>query len=228
MTTSQYTGQTNTTVTLRKTVIDRKDTYHKVQISPDGFLILTPNNVFFETGHGFTSTDDSGNGANLPDADMTQNKEYQSLIGWTAVGARLDWPVFFLRTGSLYLAIDIIADNSTIDASGNGATIEVILENRETMTTEIKSFVIKENSTAPHYTQAIVSIPVAAEGLYFVSLRATIIPMSQVGTFKKITLSGDSVTASELVRARWRPAAVHLGFTSTELPSHRKSNHVGH
>ena len=213
------TGQIYTDVTLRKTVIDQRDTYHKVQISPDGFLILTPNNVFFETGHGFAAGEDRGDGAFLPDADMTQNKNYQSLNGWTVAGARLDWPVMFLRTGSLYLKIGIIADSSTIDTNGDGATIEVVLENRDTLVTETKNFIIKENSAAAHYWQKIISIPVSTPGLYFISLRATNIPMSQVGTFKKIMLSGTSVTAAELVRARWRPAAVHLGFTSTELPS---------
>ena len=212
------TAQLLSEVTVKKTVINDTDVYLKTQLSQDNYLILNPNNVFFENEAGFTCTDDAGDGSTLPDADMAQNKNYQSLTGWKTLQARLNWPVYFAQAGTVELWVTLIADSTNVDESGNGATIEIILENYLTGEKQIYISVVKENSEAVHQQQWKVSMPVQEAGIHYISMRASSMPRTEVGIFKQILLTGYSVIGSELIRARWRPAAVHSSFRSTTIP----------
>ena len=211
-------AQILTDVTTRKITHNDTEFYIKTQASQDDCLILNPNNVFFGDEGGFYLMDDAGDGSTLPDADMNQQRNYQTLKGWKTTQAQLKWPVYFSHAGDLQLWVTLIADSTNVDSHGHGATIEVTLENYFTGEKQIYISLVKENSVALHQQQWKVSMPVQGEGIYYITMHATAIPTGDVGIFKKILLTGYSVAGAELIRARWQPETVKSSFSSSAIP----------
>ena len=211
-------AQIFTDVTTREIEYNGTVFYIQTQASQDDCLILNPNNVFFDDGAGFACTDDAGDGSALPDADMNQHRNYQTINGWKTVQAKLKWPVYFSHAGDLQLWVTLIANNTNVAENGHGATIEVTLENYFTGEEQIYISVVKENSAALHQQQWKVSMPVQGAGIYYISMNANSIPRDEVGVFKKILLTGYSVTGAELIRTRWQPETVKTSFSAAAIP----------
>ena len=190
--------------------------FFQVQRTPNEFLKLTPNNVFFKQNEGFEASDDYGDGAILPDSTFTQGKNYQSLTGWRSTKGELVWPILTQNTGTFQAVVELISEQ-------NGSVVEVSLKDQRSGEVLSVPCVIYANSDTNSDTQwRITSDKNLHSGYYHLSLKAKSIVGQEVGVLKQVLLSGSSIKESALIRARWRPVAVHAQFTSSTLPENEQ------
>ena len=105
----------------------------------------------------------------------------------------------------------------------NGSVVEVSLKDQRSGEILSVPCVSYANSDTDSDSQwRITSDENLQSGYYHLSLKAKSIVGQEVGVLKQVLLSGTSIKDSALIRARWRPVAVHAQFTSSTLPENEQ------
>lgn len=165
-----------------------------------GKLVLTASNGFFTKGVCRAAGE-----SDLPkvgDEDLIQ-PNYAYLENWNNTTGTIRWHLHILKAGEASLLI-------RLEGAGD-SEIEVNLGD---MTQLVTTRNITENP---------VTFEIEKPGEYELSLRATRIgdPSSGVGQLHRIEVFGSAVEGANLLRARWRPAAVHGGYNSSKIDGGR-------
>jgi hypothetical protein len=164
--------------------------------------VLTPDTCFFH-GHlhlvGETTP-------KYPGAELNKNRSWTRIEGLDQPGERVVWPLWLPQAATLGVAIQM-----QVPASDAGATLEIGLgDAKQTVTTHAS-----DGSTPQPWT---VELPVTKPGLQDLAVALRHAATSNgVGAIIRIVVTGPGVEAAALVRSRWRPAAIHARFGSSEL-----------
>lgn len=212
-------GQLYSPVQIKDVDNIRRNAFFKIQQTEDSYLVLNPNNSFFPRGEGFKASNDDGTGSTYPDSDMRQNKNFLEISQWRKVAEPISWPLMVEQDGDLELFIELKASAEHLNEDGDGSTVRVLLVDQESNQSVESTCHVTDNSDSDGDAQWKLSIPNVQKGYYYLSLIADNIPRTDVGTLKRLTISGQAASQSSVVRARWRPAAVHASFSSSYLPS---------
>ncbi|MCG9599310.1 hypothetical protein L1D15_21710 [Vibrio sp. Isolate25] len=126
------------------------------------------------------------------------------------------WPFLVVNSGSFQADVALITDSSNSE-------IEVTLTEQQSGHTVSTSCVTHTNNDEESDAQWRITYDgILTEGYYKLSFNAINVSAGEVGTLKRVMLSGSSIENSHLIRARWRPIAVHASFESSTLPSNEK------
>lgn len=178
------------------------------QAAQNGKLILTASNGFFSKGiaaKGVSKQKDVANG--WPESAGTKkekkgkppliDKDYEYLDGWNDPEQAMRWHIWFPATGQVKAV-------PKIETADRKAIIEVSLGEQ---TKRINAGDLKEGLV----------FNVASTGKHTLSVRAVTDSGKEVGRLYSIDVFGPAVEKAKLLRARWRPAAVHGGYRSSQL-----------
>jgi hypothetical protein len=172
------------------------------QRSRGGRLVLTPDTCFFYGNLRLTGVTEP----KFPGAELNGNKSWTGIEGLDTPGKRVVWPLWLPKAATLKLSVQM-----EVPATSAGAALEFSIgEAKQTVTTH------SSDGTKPQAWT--IELPVSVAGLRELSVA---IPESgkaePVGVIKQITVTGSGVEDAVLVRSRWRAAAIHAGFSSSEL-----------
>ncbi|MBT3279303.1 MAG: hypothetical protein HN909_01625 [Phycisphaerales bacterium] len=178
------------------------------QAAQNGKLILTASNGFFDQGIRATGTSklkDVANGTK----DRKVNKEvtimafnYGQLDGWQSPKKTMRWHVWISKPGELKAVLKLKANRK------NPAAVIVVTFAGQTQRAKA--------SDAKALAQGL-AFDVKTPGKHSLVVRAETAAGKEVGTLSTVTLHGPAVTKAKLLRARWRPAAVHGGYRCSKM-----------
>lgn len=203
-------GQLETAPVLFKGGIDDDGREFLVNGQParNGKLILTASNGFFTPGVCRASGESS-----LPKTgdEGLIAPNYAILSNWKKTDGTIRWHLWLARRGqvrfNVHLNVAAKVAGSTVSASFSGTTQKV-----ETVASD------------PQLAQPWnLVFDVEEPGEHTFEIAASKIANSQsgVGELHRIDVYGSAVPDSQLLRARWRPAAVHGGYASTRIDQSR-------
>lgn len=187
---------------------DGREYFVNGQPAKNGKLILTASNGFFTPGicraSGESSLPKSGD-------DKLIALNYAILSNWKKTDGTIRWHFWLARPGqvrfNVHLNVIEKAAGSKLGVSFGGVTHQV-----ETV------------ASPPDQPQPWnLTFDVQEPGEHTFEMAALMIANSQtgVGELHRIDVHGPGVQDSQLLRARWRPAAVHGGYASTRVDQSR-------
>ncbi len=178
------------------------------QATQNGKLILTASNGFFDHGIRATGTSkrkDVANGTR----DRKAKKgitimafDYESLGGWKSPEKTMRWHVWISKPGVLKAQLNLKANRSN-----PGATIVVTFAGQ---TRRVKAGDTKALAQGLLFA-------VKTPGKHSLVVRAETAEGKDVGRLYSIDLYGPALKEAKLLRARWRPAAVHGGYRCSKM-----------
>lgn len=181
--------------------------YHG-QDAQNGNIVLTASNGFFDRGlraGGKSNTKDKANGH--PDGKNAKGHppliahDYAYLDGWDQPGESMRWHLYFTRTGTVrfLIVLDPNSANETgaIDVSFAGQKKRILVNNSDAMKKGLE-------------------FRVSAPGKQTLKMTAETASGNRLGRLLSIDVDGPAVEKAKLLRARWRPAAVHGRYLSSK------------
>lgn len=178
------------------------------QPARNGKLILTASNGFFDNG-----VCRAGGESSLPkvgDDDLIK-PNFEMLEQWKRTDGTIRWHLWLPKPGEVRLSF-----NMNVSADEAGSQVKVTLAGiTKTVTTQTA----KQQSPQPWNLVFQVTEP----GEHTISLSAAKIanPRAGVGDLHTIDVYGSAIQRAQLLRARWRPAAVHGGYACSTVPRSR-------
>jgi len=174
------------------------------QRARDARLVLTPDTCFF---HGRLRL--AGEVApKYPGAELNGGRSWTGIEGLDQPGKQAVWPLWLPQSATLKLAIQM-----DVSANAAGAALEIGIG-------AAKQTVITHASDASAPQPWTIELPVIKPGLYELSLA---IPQAATAkssvVIRQIVVTGPGVESAVLVRSRWRAAAIHAHFGSSQLSS---------
>jgi len=177
------------------------------QAAKGGRLVLTASNGFFSRGivaFGTAKKTDAANGR-ADNSGSTKkghprfiDPDYEYLGGWNDPEQTMRWHMWFPAKGSVKIGLNLEP------ATGNDpATVLVTLGDQ---TKRIKAD-----------DEKVLVFDVASPGKQTLTVSVETDSGKDVGKLYGITVHGPAVEQAKLLRARWRPAAVHGGYRSSKL-----------
>lgn len=167
-----------------------------------GKLILTASNGFFDSG-----TCRAGGESSLPKVgdDSLIKPNFAFLNQWKKTSGTIRWHLWLPQPGTVRLSMNM---NVTPQQAGSQLVV-VLAGQKRTVTTVAAS----PDSPQPWG----LTFEVTQPGEHTVSISATKIrdAVSGVGEVHPIDVFGPAIQNAQLLRARWRPAAVHGGYASS-------------
>ena len=187
---------------------DGREFFVNGQPARNGKLILTASNGFFTPGvcraSGESSLPKTGdNGLIAPN--------YAVLSNWKKTDGTIRWHLWLGRRGqvrfNVHLNVAAKEAGSKLSASFSGVThnVETVVSGAQQAQPWNLVFDVEEPG---EHTFEIAALKVANS-------------QSGVGELHRIDVYGSAVPDSQLLRARWRPAAVHGGYASTRVDQSR-------
>lgn len=174
------------------------------QPAQNGKLILTASNGFFDKG-----TCRADGESKLPKVgDETLIKPNFAFLGrWNQTGGTLRWHLWLPEPGTVHLSMNM---KVTQQQAGSQLTVSLAGQTR-TVSTAAASV----DSPQPWS----MSFEVSRRGEHTVSISAAQIRdvRTGVGELHTIDVFGPAVENAQLLRARWRPAAVHGGYACSGI-----------
>ena len=182
------------------------------QLATNGKLILTASNGFFDNGVCRAKGESS-----LPKVgdDSLIKPNFAFLDQWNKTTGTIRWHLWLPKPGTVKLSVNL---RVTQQQSGSKLTISLAGQSR-TVTT-----VPSSNQTQPNQPQPWnLSFDVKQPGEHTVSISAVSIPKKKlgVGELHRIDVFGSAVQEAQLLRARWRPSAVHGGYSCSSIKRSR-------
>lgn len=174
------------------------------QRTPDGTLVLTPNQSYF-----LGSLTATGRGpAGLPLAAWNKNRSFRAIAGWNSPEDAIRWHLWFVRTGLVRARVFL-----DVAAQQAGASVTVQLGDEDLRRITVPA---EGEETAQPWKLV---FTVRRTGLVTLTLRGVpSAPRRAIARFVKLELRGAAVADASVLRSRWRPAAIHSGaFTSRDL-----------
>lgn len=200
------TGQLETAPSLFHGGVDDQGRKYLLNGQPakNGKLILTASNGFFDNG-----TCRAAGESSLPKVgdDELIKPNFEYLGQWKKTDGTIRWHIWFPESGSVRLNL-----NLRVSASQAGSRLTVSLAGKSHTATTVQS----SGDTPQPWN---LNYDVTQPGEHTATLSAQKIrdARSGVGELQTIDVFGSAVKASQLLRARWRPAAVHGGYSSSKL-----------
>lgn len=188
--------------------VDGREYYVNGQPAKHGKLILTASNGFFTPGVCRASGESS-----LPKTgdDGLIAPNYAILSNWKKTDGTIRWHLWLARPGqvrfNVYMNVAEKAAGSKLSVSLGGVTYK------------LETVVSRPEQAQPWN----LAFDVEEPGEHTFEMAALKIASSQagVGELHRIDVYGPAVQDSQLLRARWRPAAVHGGYASTRIDQSR-------
>ena len=170
------------------------------QRAAGGELILTPDTCFF-----YGALRLAGPVApHYPGAELNGGKSWTMIEGLARPEQRAVWPLWLPGAERLKVAVFMV-----VPASEAGAGLEISLG-------EAKQRVVTQVSDGSVAQPGLVELPVPAAGLAELAVRVVQPgPGKTAGAVLRLVVTG--AEQGVLVRSRWRPAAIHARFGSSEL-----------
>lgn len=187
---------------------DGREFFVNGQSARNGKLILTASNGFFTPGVCRASGESL-----LPKAgdDRLIAPNYAILSNWKQTAGTIRWHLWLARPGrvrfNVHLNVTAKAAGSMVSASFSGVTHQVETVVSGPQQEQPWNLVFRVEEPGEH-TFEIAALKIANS-------------QSGVGELHRIDVYGSAVLDSQLLRARWRPAAVHGGYASTRIDQSR-------
>jgi hypothetical protein len=173
--------------------------YHG-QRSPDGNLVLTASNGFFDKGVRAAGTCAAKDAAGSDFIGM----DFGWLEAWNKPGSTLRWHLWVETPGRLEAAI-----HAEVPESWAGAVVTMkIGESSARWKTHASA-----NAASPQ--PEVIGFDVRKTGWIQAELRLDSLTGDGVGKLHRIVLRGTAASRAAVLRARWRPAACHTKFSSS-------------
>ena len=189
--------------------VGRTDRYREVvhaQKARDNQIILTPDSCFFfPKGPYLTGKVQSS----IPGAEFNGNTTFDAITGIRNPGQKIQWPVLPMNDGTWNIEV-------FLDTTVTGAELIIRLGGtQQTVTAQASD----GNSPQPWNLSYQVTNSGAHKGAvrYFEIELVGLNGASQLGRILKVRLHGPGMASDYLLRARWRPAAIHGSFYSSTL-----------
>lgn len=203
-------GQLETPPALFKGGVDERGRAYFLngQLAQEGKLVLTASNGFFDSG-----TCRAGGESELPkvgDDDLIA-PNFASLGQWKETQGTIRWHVWLPRPGTVRLNVDLRVPNGS---AGSKLTISLAGDLR-TVTTSPSS------SGTPQPWELVFDVAEPGEQTITFSADKIADPQNGVGELHTIELDGPAINDAQLLRARWRPAAVHGGYSCSTIKQSR-------
>ena len=171
-------------------------------------LILTASNGFFDLG-----TCRAGGQSALPKIgdDSLIKPNYAFLDQWKSINGSIRWHLWCGQSGTVRLNVHLQVSERE---AGSRLTISFAEKSRRVTTVA---------STADTPQPWNLDFQITEPGEQTISLSAETIRSSNSGVGKLYTIDafGDGIQDSQLLRARWRPAAVHGSYSCSKLERSR-------
>ncbi|WP_298774496.1 hypothetical protein [uncultured Shewanella sp.] len=178
--------------------------YYWAQQTPDSILQLGVNELFHDYKDGVKL---AGNGAvDLPGLDeFNKGESFTYIENWSDIDNTLIWPLFLENTGSFTLTVQM-----GVDASQAGSQILFTLGEQQALCTTPST----DGEDQPRF---IWSIPFNVTQTGYLPLEISIDKLigTSVGRFYTIEAQGEGAHNAYVLRARWRPSAVHASFETS-------------
>ena len=187
---------------------DGREFFLNGQPARNGKLILTASNGFFTPG----VCRASGESSLLKDGDgglIAPN--YAVLSDWKKTDGTIRWHLWLARPGQIRFNVHL-----NVAAKAAGSELKVSLGG---VTRKVQTIVSSPEEPQPWNLVFDVDQP----GEHTVEMTALKIADSRtgVGELHRADVYGSAVDDSQLLRARWRPAAVHGGYASSQIDESR-------
>lgn len=204
------TGQLQTAPALFHGGVDDEGRSYLLNGQPanNGKLILTASNGFFDSG---TCRADGESSLPKVGDDELIKPNFAYLDQWKKTDGTIRWHLWLPKAGTVRLSC-----NMRISRSEAGSQLTVSLAGRSQTVTTVQS-----SPDAPQPWN--LSFDITEAGEHTVSLSAKNIRDGNwgVGQLHTIDVFGPAIVDSQLLRARWRPAAVHGGYSCSKLAQSR-------
>ncbi|MBI9019473.1 MAG: DUF3472 domain-containing protein [Phycisphaerae bacterium] len=133
--------------------------------------------------------------------------EYEYLENWKSTNQQINWHIWCEQPGEIRASV-----NLEVAMSQAGSQVEISLGE------QMVSFKTIANTELQSYTQPQnIIFNITKRGKYTITIRATAVKANEVGKLRTIELSGSAITNASVLRARWRPAAVHGRLWSSKV-----------
>ncbi|WP_146537439.1 DUF3472 domain-containing protein [Rubripirellula reticaptiva] len=178
------------------------------QPAKQGKLILTASNGFFD--HGVCRADGESSLPKVGDEDLIQ-PNFAFLRHWKRTDGTIRWHVWISQPGKVRLDVNMQVANAS---AGSEIKVSFAGQSRTVRTVESKL-------AQPQPWDLV--FEVAEPGEHTIEFKATQIadPKSGVGELHTIDVHGPAINDAQLLRARWRPAAVHGGYYCSTIKQSR-------
>lgn len=201
------TGQLQTAPALFNGGVDDQGRSYLLNGQPakNGKLILTASNGFFDNG--ICRADGESSLPKVGDDELIK-PNFAYLDQWKKTDGKIRWHLWLPQAGTVRLSF-----NMQVSRSEAGSQLTVSLAGKSQTVTTVQS-----SPDTPQPWK--LSFDVTEPGEHTISLSAKNIRdgKSGVGQLHTVDVFGPAITRSQLLRARWRPAAVHGGYSCSKLP----------
>ncbi|QDU57648.1 DUF3472 domain-containing protein [Aeoliella mucimassa] len=185
-------GQRSASVELTP-VPDHTGDYYRTQTTLDGSLYLTADEAFFRQGK-LRATGESA----APDPEkLNGGKSFANIEGWQP-GDSFEWGVLFRQAGELKVDLSLTADDSV---------------SRWMLTIGSEQHPLAVDSATAKLS---VSTKITESQLGQQTIRLTCEHAQGKLSLQQVVLSGEAARDSAVLRQRWRPAAAHARFSSSQ------------
>ena len=181
------------------------------QRAQEGRMKLTPDSCLFYGALRLTGLVP----ATLPGAELNGNKSFTRIEGLGRAGTRVVWPLWLPETATLKFSVFM-----EVPTNVAGTTLEFSLgEARRTLVTHASTGLAPQPAT--------IELAVSKPGLHELSVSVPGQTTGEnVGALLRITVEGSGLGKAALVRTRWRAAAIHAGFRSSELETNNAQSRL--
>lgn len=178
------------------------------QRAGDGKLIFTASNGFFSSGACRAAGE-----SHLPKVGdkslIAPNFAY--LDGWKTPGKTIRWHVWIAKPGTVHFGI-----NMTVAKQQAGSSLQVSFAGQER---NVRTVAGNAGKAQPWNLKF--EVEAAGEHTFSIAAKSIVSKKSGVGRLHTIDAFGPAIEEAQLLRARWRPAAVHGGYAASTCPKSR-------
>jgi hypothetical protein len=170
------------------------------QQTPNGKLVLTASNGFFDPGiraGGDAATKDSVDKRFI-------DPDYERLENWTQPGSTLRWHLWVKKPGKLYGNAHLVVPKALA-----GSELSVTLAD----STHLMNTRTESDPALPQGEPFV--FDVEKSGWHTLEVRLKYLTGAEVGQVHRLELFGPAVVEASVLRTRWRPAACHARFSSS-------------
>lgn len=173
------------------------------QKTHSNILTLTAGNGFWD---GSIRANNPSPPANENDKPFIRN-DFEYLSNWTQKNQSVRWHIWCDNPGivraEVYLEVNASQAGSVLEASLVGENIP------------LKTIAVSAKNSFQQPWRIKFTIP--EKGKYTLTLKALEITGRDIGKLRKVRLSGPAIKDASVLRARWRPAAVHGRLSSSKV-----------
>ena len=178
------------------------------QPATNGKLIFTASNGFFDPGTCVATG--KSDFPKVGDQDLIA-PNFAKLEKWKQTGKSIRWHVWIAKPGTVYFDVRL-----QVDCRDAGSELDIAFagQNRRVQTVPV-------NAGAAQPWRLEFEVAEAGEKTFTMSATRIANRTRGVGALFGVDVYGSAIEDARLLRARWRPAAVHGRYTSSQLRASR-------